>query len=1790
MVAWSPQAIRFCLAVILAGLLPVFTPPPAAACSTPSFARFEEGVLTVEGTATLGVDEAGELRLRQDVEEVSVCSLAGVDDLRAIEHIGGKLTLEGLALAGPLTVSSDAEVLVSAPLSARRLDLSAQRLAVRTALSAPSIRLSAADTLNLAPRSHLSADDGRDGGVVDLAAPFVNAGGMISARGKAGGLIRLQGDTIQQGGTIDAGGDRGGEALIRARLRYLAIEASAILADDDGRVTIDAEAFFSSGRIEASGERGGTIHLLGGEIALDGARVVADGVLGGGEILIGGDYQGANPAIRNARETSLGVATLVSASALDAGDGGRVIVWADGTTEASATILARGGALAGNGGFVEVSGKLDLVAAVEPDVSAPAGEPGRVLFDPKNITNSSGAFPKFELGRTVSANANFGQHIVPLSNGNAVITAPGHDTVGDNNRGAVFLFDAVTGALQSTLTGQTDEDQVGSGGVLTLTVGDNIVILSPAWTQPSGTGCPCGAAGAWTWLQGNSTVTDIVDATNSAVGNSLLAALNASATRLPNGKWVLAMPNWRTAADSSVGAACLMSGTAASPVGVPIAADCLTGNTSGDGVGFGGVTPMLGDSSSGKYVVGNPNWDNGGASQRGAATWCDGSGVNNGCAGKTNTSAVTAGFRKLLGVSADDQVGSEVVALANGKYVVVSKDSDAGGVDAGAVTLGSENGQEGTVTLGTSTTIVGQFAGDKIGSGGVVPLSDGARYVIKSPLWNSGRGAVTACNGQGGGNSCGFDLSPRVAVTNSLTGIGTTDSIGERLVALTNDSYLVGSPSYDQGGEADRGAIRWCTPLSGGTYGSCAGVQVSNGTSLVGQEPGDRAGDLLFALPNGHGVAVSRLFDFLGDANRGAVTWINGNTGKAPNNASTGQLGSTNSLVGAATGDQAGSGGILILSDGNFVIFSPEWGSGGAADFGKGAATWVNGATGAIGTIDATNSFLGAAIGDEVGSGQNIALPNGAYAFASPTANASNPDAGLVTRLSGGGPLTGTVSNANSFFGQLNNRVGSGGLKTIDGDDFVVLSPNVPSGCTATFHDGGTGRGVASGGFLLVTNDSVLAPAATTTCSVTPNPHNGAYFIRFNTNGGQVFVATADLNRLSFKFGVANNVNAENSLGTRILQKGIPLTLQASNDIVMANVVQVNNPSGNGGHLTLQAGRSVTISQNINTDGGDLFVTANETTGNGVVSAQRDPGTAVISQTGGSIVASFIRLRVRSPGSGPAGEVRTQRLSGVSLNVPFDSARVAHGGTLSFTGGVNIFAPVHLTSSSTITAGTLSLSSLVLNGFGLTLIGPNLTMPSLVLSPTETITSVGGLVFPSGQALSGAGRVIGPVTISGGLSPGTSPGLLSTGNLTLTATSVYTVEIDGPAPSQFDSIAVTGTVALQGGSLVVAKNPAYTPNPGDRFRIVDNDGTDPVAGTFASLADGTTIVSNGTTFVIRYNATPNNDVALVVPAPPVATTNAASGVGQTSATLSGLIDPRYLSTAVSFEWGTSADALTNVLASLPATVDGLTPVAVNGILTGLAPGTTVFYRVKAASTGGTVTGGVQSFTTSSGGPVVPPPTVTTGGTSGVGATSATLQGTVNANGNTASVVFDYGTTSGAYTNSIAGTPGSATGATDTAVSAILINLLPNTTYFYRVRAANGGGTSLGSERSFTTPDTGGAAAPTAATAGATDVAQTSATLNGTANANGVETALVFDVGTTSGIYDQTVTATPATLSSSDDSSLTAALSGLQPNRTYFFRARATSAGGTAIGEERSFTTPASPTLQPVYVAIAEVVR
>ncbi|KST69394.1 two-partner secretion domain-containing protein [Mastigocoleus testarum] len=146
----------------------------------------------------------------------------------------------------------------------------------------------------------------------------------------------------------------------------------------------DAGTTVVSNKLDAAGEVGGEVNVLGEKVGVVSANINASGKNRGGTVLMGGDYKGEG-TVPNAQRTFISQDSVVKADAEDTGNGGKVIAWADKTTSFYGEISARGGKDAGDGGFVEVSGKENLAFDGFVDVGADFGKGGELLLDPKTV-------------------------------------------------------------------------------------------------------------------------------------------------------------------------------------------------------------------------------------------------------------------------------------------------------------------------------------------------------------------------------------------------------------------------------------------------------------------------------------------------------------------------------------------------------------------------------------------------------------------------------------------------------------------------------------------------------------------------------------------------------------------------------------------------------------------------------------------------------------------------------------------------------------------------------------------------------------------------------------------------------------------------------------------------------------------------------------------------------------------------------------------------------------------------------------------------------------------------------------------------------------------------------------------------------------------------------------------------------------------------------------------------------------------------------------------------------------
>jgi hypothetical protein len=1073
--------------------------------------------------------------------------------------------------------------------------------------------------------------------------------------------------------------------------------------------------------------------------------------------------------------------------------------------------------------------------------------------------------------------------IVPLStNGNYLVNTPSWN----GNRGAITWANGTTGVSGSISEanslvgtnpgGPSDSGNPGDlvGWHVTPLSNGNYVVGSPYWNNNRG---------AATWGNGSTAVSGTISDANSFVGSNpgdqvaggLFQSPNGNydtggITLLRNGNYVIESPSW----DDKRGAATWCNaGTVSS--GTISAANSLVGANPGDGVGLW-VTPL----TNGNYVVGSPYWSSG----RGAATWGD---------GNTAITGIVSDGNSLVGSNPNDGVGSYAAPLPNGDYLV---DSYAWNGQRGAVTWVS-GGASFSGTISAANSLVGSNPGDQVGIYGFITILSNGNYVVRSPYWNGNRGAVTWGSGSTG-------VSGIVSDANSLVGSnpgnpGSEPNSGDvvgfnPIVPLNNGNYLVNIPTWND----NRGAVTWgngSTGISG---------TVSDANSLVGSTPAPpspgmvgRVGEWIAPLSNGDYVVDSPYWN----GNRGAVTWGNGCTGMS------GTVSATNSLVGSSPGDQVGwrlvgpsESPIMTLTNGNYLVVSPNWNSQ------RGAVTWGNGSTGSSGAVTDANSLVGNNPGDQVGTAGGFAsitrLNNGNYVVSSPFWNSQR---GAVTWVNGatGQSLDGrgAITPQNSLVGQAANaRLGD-----------IALDPIA---------------------------QSFLAP-----------------FV--GEGGGRVTIGLPDPDQLNYARAQAQTMTVTPESLTDTLNTGTAIVLQASNDITINAPIAVN-AGGHGGALTLQAGRGLLLNASITTNDGNLNLIANDSVAHGVIDSQRDPGVAVITMASGSVLdtgsgvltvelrdgaglsnsdSGAITLQTVTAGSvsvvnnGPSagsgvilGPVMTSGVQsygsphgittvtgnltsrdnpitftdsvlvndGVTVNAGLSTVHFAGSGTQMLQSGsgsrfVNLIHSgpglLQLTSGLTVTgtllqaAGTFDANDQPVTVAGTT----NVAAGTVYLAGAASQRFTGGLVIQETFASSnGPMTISGPIAILGGqlTGPGTldtvtavsgtvapggnNPGILSVaGATTFFASTTFRVVCNGPTSGRdYSQLVVSGPVTL--GNSMLNLILGFEPSVGSDFEILTNTGG-PIAGTFNGLPEGAVFTKDGCQFQITYQGgTSGNSVVL----------------------------------------------------------------------------------------------------------------------------------------------------------------------------------------------------------------------------------------------------------------------------------------------------------------------------------------
>ena len=292
----------------------------------------------------------------------------------------------------------------------------------------------------------------------------------LTGRGLEGITLQVQApaDTAVNLGTLK--GDAVG--IFAGTLKHSGVIQATTATLEGGKVVLKAsgDAYVEgAGKIIATGLKGGAVDVLGNRVAVtDQATIDVSGTYAGGTVRAGGDYQGKNADVPNSQIAYFGSDASIKADAIDSGNGGKVIVWADDTTRAYGRISAQGGATSGDGGFVETSGHRQLaISGARVTTLAPRGETGKWLLDPGDITVTHGTQPVVTLIGTTSLPAITDYDInSALSSSNLIIaTSGGTGGNGDITFDSSLQAIGINTASLRTLTLSADRDILFTNGL-----------------------------------------------------------------------------------------------------------------------------------------------------------------------------------------------------------------------------------------------------------------------------------------------------------------------------------------------------------------------------------------------------------------------------------------------------------------------------------------------------------------------------------------------------------------------------------------------------------------------------------------------------------------------------------------------------------------------------------------------------------------------------------------------------------------------------------------------------------------------------------------------------------------------------------------------------------------------------------------------------------------------------------------------------------------------------------------------------------------------------------------------------------------------------------------------------------------------------------------------------------------------------------------------------------------------------------------------------------------------------
>lgn len=297
--------------------------------------------------------------------------------------------------------------------------------------------------------------------------------------------------------------------------------------------------------------------------------------------------------------------------------------------------------------------------------------------------------------------------------------------------------------------------------------------------------------------------------------------------------------------------------------------------------------------------------------------------------------------------------------------------------------------------------------------------------------------------------------------------------------------------------------------------------------------------------------------------------------------------------------------------------------------------------------------------------------------------------------------------------------------------------------------------------------------------------------------------------------------------------------------------------------------------------------------------------------------------------------------------------------------------------------------------------------------------------------------------------------------------------------------------------------------------------------------------------------------------------NVSSSLIHEGANISYTVNAGGASTTTTVLYGQTAAA--NELAATGTTATGTTNTACTATtqynLSAAAAGTTMYYRIQATNSAGTVFSPTLTYTQ------VAKPTYEVNAPTNITTSASQINYVLKPNGGNSTSVVKYGLSASSLNNTATGF--SALGFTDNFSNVQLTGLTPNTLYYYLVEGTNAYGVSQSAVATFTTQGN----APTFGYIGA-GATSDAANIVFDINTGGANTTTTVNYGTSSSNLNLSVAG--PTVNTTVNTSQTVNLTGLQPSTTYYFNIVAVGNGSTT-SNTFSFTTSAAVSFPtPIY--------